>query len=94
MIETTKGGVRLHLFIQPRSSSNEFVGVHNDLLKFKLTAPPVDGEANEALIAFLAKFFGVAKRDVVLVKGSTGRNKTVDILGVDVVDAKLKLGIP
>ncbi len=81
MIEATKGGVKLHLFIQPRSSKNEIVGVHNDLIKIKLTAPPVDGEANEALIAFLAKVFGVPKRDVILLKGATGRNKTVEILG-------------
>lgn len=81
MIEATKGGVKLHLFIQPRSSKNEIVGIHNDLIKIKLTAPPVDGEANEALIAFLAKVFAVPKRDVILLKGATGRNKTVEILG-------------
>ena len=93
MIEVTKGGVRLHLFIQPKSSKNEVVGLHNGLLKIKITAPPIDGKANEGLIAFLSDYFDIPKRDIVLVRGETGRTKTVELLGLSeqLVKEKLKL---
>ncbi|QDK36531.1 DUF167 domain-containing protein [Bdellovibrio sp. NC01] len=93
MIEVTKGGVRLHLFIQPKSSKNEIVGSHNGLLKIKITAPPVDGKANEGLIAFLSDYFDLPKRDITIIRGDTGRQKTVELLGVSeqFVREKLKL---
>lgn len=84
MIDAIEGGVRLHLFIQPKSSKNEVVGPHNGELKIKITAPPIDGRANEGLIEFLSDYFDIPKRAVVLVKGDTGRHKTVDLLGVDI----------
>lgn len=83
MIESIEGGVRLHLFIQPKSSKNEVVGPHNGELKIKITAPPIDGRANEGLIEFLSDHFDIPKRNVILVKGDAGRHKTVDLLGVD-----------
>lgn len=94
MIEEIKGGVRLHLFIQPKSSKNEIVGPHNGMLKIKITAPPVDGEANQALIEFLSKYLKIAKREITIVKGETGRQKTLDIAGLDLQSAKEKLKIP
>jgi uncharacterized protein (TIGR00251 family) len=94
MIEEIKGGVRLHLFIQPKSSKNEIVGPHNGMLKIKITAPPVDGEANQALIEFLSKYLKIAKREITIVKGETGRQKTLDIAGLDLQSAKEKLRIP
>lgn len=93
MIESIKGGVRLHLFIQPKSSKNEVVGPHNGELKIKITAPPIDGRANEGLIEFLSDYFDIPKRDVVLVKGETGRHKTVELLGVEEAHAKELLKI-
>ncbi|MGE5085513.1 MAG: DUF167 domain-containing protein [Bacillota bacterium] len=94
MIEELKGGVRLHLFIQPKSSKNEIVGPHNGMLKVKITAPPVDGEANQALIEFLSKLLKIPKREITIIKGETGRQKTVDIAGVDFKSTKEKLKIP
>ena len=93
MIEVTKGGVRLHLFIQPKSSKNEIVGAHNGLLKIKITAPPVDGRANECLIEFMSDLFDIPKRDVLLVKGDTGRHKVVELSGLseEVVRDTLKM---
>ncbi|QDK44031.1 YggU family protein [Bdellovibrio sp. ZAP7] len=88
MIEEIKGGVRLHLFIQPKSSKNQIVGPHNGMLKIKISAPPVDGEANAELIEYLAKFFKVPKRNITLVKGDTGRQKTVDVEGISLSDAQ------
>jgi uncharacterized protein (TIGR00251 family) len=88
VIEEIKGGVRLHLFIQPKSSKNQIVGPHNGMLKIKITAPPVDGEANAELIEYLSKFFKVPKRNITLVKGDTGRQKTVDVEGITFSDAQ------
>lgn len=93
MIETTKGGVRLHLFIQPKSSKNEVVGSHNGLLKIKITAPPVDGKANECLIEFLSDVFDIPKRDITIIRGETGRNKTVELSGLTEEAVKTKLNL-
>jgi hypothetical protein len=69
----------LRVQVQPRASHNEFAGIHAGALKVRLTSPPVDGKANAALIAFLADAFGVAKRQVILLKGDTGRAKQLRI---------------
>lgn len=93
MIENIKGGVRLHLFIQPKASKNEVIGPHNGELKVKITAPPIDGRANEELIEFLADLFHIAKRNISVIKGDTGRHKTVDVLGVDLAHAQQVLKV-
>ncbi|MNJ92795.1 hypothetical protein D3C87_104690 [compost metagenome] len=93
MIEETKGGVRLRLFIQPKSSKNEIIGPHNGALKIKITAPPIDGKANECLIEFLSDCLNIPKRDITLLKGDTGRNKTVEIQGLDEVAVRMLLKI-
>ena len=69
----------LRVQVQPRASSDAFAGTYAGALKVRLTSPPVDGKANAALIAFLAKAFGVAKRQVTLLKGDTGRAKQLRI---------------
>jgi uncharacterized protein (TIGR00251 family) len=69
----------LRVQVQPRASREEFAGLHGSSVKVRLTAPPVDGKANAALMAFLAKSFGVARREVTLLQGETGRNKLVRI---------------
>lgn len=74
--------VRVAVRVQPRASRNAVVGEHDGALKVALTAPPVDGEANAALLAFLADALGVPKRAVRLVSGDTGRSKVVEVEGV------------
>lgn len=69
----------INLHIQPRASRDELVGPHGDRLKVRITAPPVDGKANEHLIRFLAKTFGVPKSNVTLISGETGRDKRIGI---------------
>ena len=83
MITAVPGGVELALHIQPRASRTELAGVHGDALKIRLAAPPVDGEANEELVRFLAKRLGVAKSSVTIVAGGTGRRKRVRIEGME-----------
>lgn len=70
----------LDLRIQPRAARDEIVGYHGGRLKIRLTAPPVDGKANQHLIEFLADVFAVPKRDVVLLSGETSREKRVRIV--------------
>jgi uncharacterized protein len=69
----------LRVQVQPRASCDEFAGIHAGALKVRLTSPPVDGKANAALIAFLAESFGVAKRQVTLLKGESGRTKQLRV---------------
>ncbi|UTH75475.1 DUF167 domain-containing protein [Chromobacterium sp. IIBBL 290-4] len=73
------GAVRLTLHVQPGAKKTEPAGEHGDCLKIRLAAPPVDGKANAALLAWLADRFDVAKRDVVLLSGDKNRHKVVEI---------------
>jgi uncharacterized protein len=78
----------------PRSKKNSVEwesGVEGERLRVRLTAPPVDGAANEALVGFLAERLGVPKRQVEVVRGATSRQKVVEVLGVSLEDVKIKL---
>lgn len=75
--------MRFSIRLQPRASKNEIAGLHGSSLKIRLTAPPVDGLANDALIGFLSDKLGVARRNVCIVSGHTSRTKVVEIGGVD-----------
>jgi uncharacterized protein len=81
------GALALELIIQPRASRTRVVGEHDGRLKVQLAAPPVDGEANAALVEFLAAALGVRKADVTLRRGEAGRRKTVRVVGVGVAAA-------
>ena len=78
----TAGGVELLVLVQPRASRTKVVGEHDGRLKIVLAAPPVDGEANAALIEFLADALAVRKADVKLVDGETSRRKRLLVQGV------------
>jgi len=69
----------INVRVQPRSSRDEIAGVLGDRLKIRLTAPPVEGKANRALLKFLAKSCAVAPGQVTILSGDTGRNKRVRI---------------
>ncbi|GEJ58734.1 DUF167 domain-containing protein [Anaeromyxobacter diazotrophicus] len=85
------GGAELDLLVQPRASRTRAVGEHDGRLKLQLAAPPVDGEANAALVEFLAGALRVRKADVTLVRGDTGRRKTVRVAGVTAAAAAAAL---
>ena len=80
-IEVRGNSVRFSVHVQPRASSNEVVGLHGTALKVRLQAPPVEGAANEALVALFADRLGVPKRSVRVVAGATSRCKLVEIEG-------------
>ncbi len=73
------GEILLHCHIQPGARQTRLVGLHDGCVKIQLQAPPVDGKANQALIAWLAKQFGVAKSAVELTRGGSSRRKTLRI---------------
>jgi uncharacterized protein (TIGR00251 family) len=68
--------------VVPRASRSRVVGVHADSLKVQLAAPPVDGEANQALCDLMAKLLGVPKRAVQIQRGERSKHKTVMVSGV------------
>lgn len=80
--EDTGKRLILILHIQPGAKRTEVVGPHGDALKIKLAAPPVEGAANAALLAFLAGVFGVPQRQVILRQGARSRRKIIEIEGM------------
>jgi uncharacterized protein (TIGR00251 family) len=83
-VEQREGRVRFAVRVQPRASRSEIVGLHGDALKVRLSAPPVEGAANVALVALLAEALGIPRRDVRIVAGASSRGKVVEVDGVSV----------
>jgi uncharacterized protein (TIGR00251 family) len=83
------GAVTFEVRVAPRSSRNRVVGVHEGALKVALTAPPVDGAANDALRKLLAKALGVAKSEVEIVRGDRARIKVLRVHGISASDVRL-----
>lgn len=69
----------LHLYVQPGATKDEIVGPYGDSLKVRITAPPVDNKANQHLVKFLAKIFGVTKSQLHLLSGNTNRHKKISV---------------
>ncbi len=67
--------LQLQLYIQPKASRDQVVGLHCDAIKVAITAPPVDGKANAHVLKLLAQWFGVAKSQVELQRGELSRHK-------------------
>ncbi len=73
------GNLQLRVYLQPKASRDEIIGLHGDELKVAITAPPIDGKANAHLIKYLAKQCAVAKSKVTILKGQLNRHKTVSV---------------
>jgi uncharacterized protein (TIGR00251 family) len=86
MLREVAGGVTLSIRAQPGAKKTAIVGIYGEgeaaQLKVAVQAPPVEGRANEALIAFLAKMFGISKRSVELVSGQLSRSKVFLLQGI------------
>ncbi len=76
-------GVSLEVRVQPGARRNEVVGSHAQALKVRIAAPAVEGRANEELVAFLAKTFGLRRSKVIIRAGSSGRRKRIVLHGAD-----------
>ena len=81
-VRESKRGVVLAVHVVPRSARSEITGVHGQALKIRLTAPPVQGAANKALVALLAKTLGIAKGRIQIISGQTSRDKTLVVSGL------------
>ncbi len=92
-VRTDPDGVLVDLWVQPRAGRTALAGVRDGALKVRVAAPPVDGEANDALVRLLAKVVGVPRRDVTIVRGQGGRRKTVRIRGATPEAVRARLGL-
>lgn len=84
--------MRFEVRVQPRASRTEIAGEYNGAIKVRLSAPPVDGAANDALVNLLADELSVPRRDVSIVSGASSRSKTVAVAGVDAAAVERLLG--
>ncbi len=90
-IHVRGAAVRVDLRVAPRASKNAIDGVRDGRLVVKVTAPPVDAAANDAVIALLASVLDISKRQVAIVLGATGRSKTVELTGVSAETIRARL---
>jgi uncharacterized protein (TIGR00251 family) len=81
----------LSVRVQPRASRNEVTGLVGDQLKIKLTAPPVEGAANDACLAFLAKLLDLPPSRLSIIQGARSRNKVVRITGLTQMEVTARL---
>jgi uncharacterized protein len=88
-----KDGVCLTIKVQPRSSRNEIAGTLGSELKIKVTAPPVDSAANEAVLELLAETLGCARNSLELLRGHTSTHKQVFLRGMSVEAVLAKLDV-
>ena len=93
MLELRQSGpdVLLSVFIQPRASRNALAGIHAGALKLQLTAPPVDGAANDACVRFLADVLDLHRSDLSIVKGTQARRKLIRITQASAAELRERL---
>jgi uncharacterized protein (TIGR00251 family) len=91
LFNPTRTGVSVTVRVTPRAGKSAIAGVRGDVLLVKLAAAPVDGAANDALVALLAGVFDIPKRDIEIVSGDKGRTKRLHLAGVPAgaMDARL-----
>jgi uncharacterized protein (TIGR00251 family) len=82
--------LKIHLF--PRASRDEISGMHGDAIKIKVTAPPVEGKANEALKRFIARKLNLAASQIEIVAGQRSRDKILKISGISRAEVEKALG--
>jgi uncharacterized protein len=85
------GTVSLFLHVQPKSSRTRIAGLHGDAVKLCVTAPPVEGRANTAIIRFLAKLLGIARSDVRIDSGESSRGKRLLLANITAAEVEAVL---
>jgi uncharacterized protein (TIGR00251 family) len=91
-LRSQNGGVVLSLKLQPRASKDEIGEPLGDELRIKVTAPPVDSAANEALLRLLAAVLDCGRNRIELVRGQTSRHKLVMLHGFTIDEVRKKIG--
>ena len=92
-IRDTPGGVTFQVRVQPRAKKNAIVGEVGEALKLALTAPPLEGRANEACVRFLAEVLNVARSSVTIAAGASSRNKVIRVAGLTAAQVKKRLAV-
>jgi len=87
------GAVIVNVLVQPRASKNELVGIHGDCLKIKVTAPPVENQANKKICEYLSRLIGISKRKIEVIKGQKMRVKKVRISDSTLDEVRKKLNV-
>ena len=89
--ELPNNSLSLNVYVQPRASRNRLAGMHGKAVKLCITAPPVDDKANTAVLAFLAKLFGLPKSALQIKTGRQTRNKQIIITNASLAQAQQAL---
>ena len=90
-IRDSNRGATFNVRVQPRAKRNAVIGQMGDALKIALTAPPVEGKANDACIAFLADLLDVPRSSITIAAGQTGRNKAIRVAGLGASEVSARL---
>ena len=85
------GRILIRIYVQPRASRNAFIGIHDDAVKFAITAPPVDGKANAAVVKYLASFFRIRKKDLEIISGLQSRRKSLLVTGLSEEEIRARM---
>lgn len=93
IFKESNGAVTFAVKVIPRASKNQIAGVEGEAIKIRLRAPPVDGQANKALIEFLADALNLPRANIEIVTGQTSRHKIVRVRGATAkqIEAKIKM---
>jgi len=92
-IHESSAGVTFAVKVHPRAKKNAITGTVGDTLKLALTAPPVDGKANDACIEFFAKLLKLPRSSVTIAAGQTSRNKVIRVAGLSADEVRRRLGV-
>jgi len=90
-IHDTAAGATFQVKVHPRARKNAITGTVGDALKLALTAPPIEGRANDACIDFIAKFLNVPRSSVTIAAGESSRQKLIRVAGVRAAEVEEKL---
>jgi len=92
-VRDTPAGATFAVKVHPRAKKNAITGELGEALKLSLTAPPVDGRANEACIEFFANLLDVPRSSVTIASGETGRNKVMRVTGISAGPVRRRIGM-
>ena len=92
-VRDTPAGATFAVKVHPRAKKNAITGELGEALKLSLTAPPVDGRANEACIEFFANLLDVPRSSVTMASGETGRNKVMRVTGISAGAVRRRIGM-
>jgi uncharacterized protein (TIGR00251 family) len=90
-VHDTEAGATFAVKVHPRAKKNAITGEVGDAMKLALTAPPVDGKANDACIEFFAKLLQVSRSSVTIAAGQTSRNKVIRVAGISAEEVRSRL---